>query len=347
MRDTVGVEFTLTSGVMSECAPDGRLFNIVKLRVDPWDPEYGGSIELEPDQGPPSGLDLGVEVDGVWSPVPAPPARSAVCCAFIDGVRRIDLRLFAEEGDEAAPGLAGSWAVGSAWSSLPPEISDVRLGRELVVGGGLPAAALDVAIGGGSIRFQPRSVTGVRPLDPIQGLQNAMREAEAALAQDVLSGGSAELVISDGPLTYFAAGPAIGLVKRQSRAYLDGEHAKVLGRLRVGERTPIFRFGKQRLERYTWYLCLASRRAIDGAMAGLVRLEVLTTDGIDHALHLAGLTAAALPRFAPTPGRDPRAPQNLYPVGALENRLRHRLGDPALIRRALETAIHAEVLSGK
>ena len=158
---------------------------------------------------------------------------------------------------------------------------------------------------------------------------------------------TADLVVSDGPLTYFASGPAIGLIKRQFRAYLDGEHAQVLGRLQVGQRTPIFKFGQQRLERYSWYLCLAPRRAIDGAMAGLVRLEVLTSDGIDHARELASLTGAALPRFAPTPGRDPRAPQNLYPVSALESRLRHRLGDPALIRRALETAIHAEVLSGQ
>ena len=167
-----------------------RLRIVMKLRVDPWDPEYGGSIELDPDLGPPAGLDLGVEVDGAWSPVPAPASRPAVCCAFIDGVRRIDLRLFAEEGDAAAPGLAGSWAVGSAWSSLPPEISDVRLGRELVVGGGLSADALVVAIGGGSVRFAPRSVTGVTPLEPIQGLQNAMREGEATLAQDLLSSGA-------------------------------------------------------------------------------------------------------------------------------------------------------------
>ena len=108
----------------------------------------------------------------------------------------------------------------------------------------------------------------------------------------------------------------------------------MLGLLDVGERTPIFKFGEQRLERYSWYLRLATRRAIDGAMAGLVRLEVAAFDGLDSASELAELTGATLPRFAPTPGRDPRAPQNLYPIGALESRLRHRLGDPALIRRA-------------
>jgi hypothetical protein len=319
----------------------------MRLRVDPWDPEYGGSVELDPDLGPPPALDLGVEINGPWAPLAGPAPQSPPCCAFIDGVRRIDVRLFAEDGDTGAPALAGSWAVGAAWSSRPPTISDVRLGRELVAGGDLTPPPLELTIGTRSVRFTPRSVSGVTPLDPIQGLQNAMREAEATLAQEILARGEAALLVSDGPLTYFASGPAIGLVKRQSRAYLSGDHAAVLGRLQVGERTPIFRFGQQRLERFSWYLCLAPRRAIDGPMAGLVRLEVLTGAGIDQARALAELAGAALPHFAPAPGRDPRAPQNLYPVGALEQRLRHRLGDATLIRRALEVAIYAEVLGGR
>jgi hypothetical protein len=319
---------------------------MMKLRVDPWDPEYGGSIELEPDLGPPPGLDLDCETPGAWSPVP-PRVTAPVCCAFIDGVRRIDARLFAEEEDGAAPALAGSWAVGAAWSTAPPGISDVQVGRELVLGGGMNAGALEVQIGGRIVVFEPRSVAGLTPLDPIQGLQNAMRAAEASLAQRIIAAGEAELVVSDGPLTYFASGPAIGLIKRQARSYLDAERARVLGQLDVGERTPIFKFGEQRLERYSWYARLASRRAIDGAMAGLVRLEVSAFDGLDSAKDLAELTCSTLPRFAPTPGRDPRAPQNLYPVGALESTLRHRLGDPALIRQGIETTIYMEVNRGR
>ncbi|MGO9958216.1 MAG: hypothetical protein ACLP50_19985 [Solirubrobacteraceae bacterium] len=319
---------------------------MMKLRVDPWDPEYGGAIELEPDLGPPAGLELDVETPGAWSPVP-PPVSAPACCAFIDGVRRVDARLFAEEGDDAAPALAGSWAVGAAWSTAPPGISDVHVGRELVIGGGLNAGALGVRIGGRIVVFEPRSVAGLTPLDPIQGLQNAMRAAEASLAQRIIAAGDAELVVSDGPLTYFASGPAVGVIKRQARSYLDTERARVLGLLDVGERTPIFKFGEQRLERYSWYVRLTSRRAIDGAMVGLVRLEVAAFDGLDEAKALAELTCATLPRFAPAPGRDPRAPQNLYPIGALESRLRHRLGDPALIRRGIETTIYAEVTGGR
>ncbi len=52
------------------------------------------------------------------------------------------------------------------------------------------------------------------------------------------------------------------------------------------------------------------------------------------ARHLADRLTAALPSFA---GRasDPRAPQNLAPIGALEGRLRHRMGDARFIRRAV------------
>jgi hypothetical protein len=174
-----------------------------------------------------------------------------------------------------------------------------------------------------------------------------MRAAESGLAQQILAGGAAELVVSDGPLTYFVSGPAVGMIKRQTRPYLDAERAKVLEELEAGERSPIFKLGEQRLERYSWYLRLATQRAIDGATAGIVRLEVAALEGLEGAKQLADRCCQVLPRFAPALGRDPRAPQNLYPIAALEGRLRHRLGDALLIRRALEAKINAEVLSGR
>jgi hypothetical protein len=315
----------------------------LRLRIDPWDPEYGSSVELEPDLGQPAGLELDIEVSGEWNPIAAPPMVELPHCVFIDGVRRIDARLFAEDAEVEAPALVGSWAVGCALSTRPPRIGEIRVGRELVVGGGLQADPVEMTVGGQTLRFEARSVPGATPLDPIQGLQNAMREAEARLAEETLVAGEAELVVSDGPLTYFTSGPAVGMVKRQSRTYLDASRARVLSRLAEGERSPIFKLGEQRLERYSWFLRLAEQRSIDGTMAGIVRLEVGARDGLDAALRLGQLTSAVLPRFAPRPGRDPRAPQNLFPIGALENMLRHRLGDPALVRRALEVQIYREV----
>ena len=201
---------------------------------------------------------------------------------------------------------------------------------------------LAVDVGGSAITYRPSSVAGEAPLDPLRGLQNAMRRAEAALAEQILRSGAADLVVSDGPLSYFAPGPAVGLIKRQSRTYLDPPRAAVVATLRAGERTPIFKLGEQRLERLSWYLRLADRRTIDGPLAGVVRLEVAASAGLAAAQELAHLTGSVLPLFASQPGRDPRAPQNLYPVGALEAQLRHRLGDPHLIHRALEAYLYKE-----
>jgi hypothetical protein len=305
------------------------------LRVDPWDPQYGASIEIDEEWPLPPSLEL--DVEGVpWHAIQSRMPDGLPCCAFVDGARRIDVRLFAEDGDQAAPALAGSWAVGVAWSTIPPRIGEILVGRSLVVGGGLAADDLVFSIGEQELHYGYIGVAGTTVLDPIQGLQNAMRLAEAEMARGTLADGRADLLMLDGPLTYFSAAPALGLVKRQSRSYLDGEHARLLGRLRSGERTPIFRFGEQRLERYSWYLRLTEGRRIDGVMAGVVRLEVSTEIGLEGARERADLSASVLPRFASVPGRDPRAPQNLYPVGQLELVLRHRLGDAELVRRALE-----------
>jgi hypothetical protein len=55
------------------------------------------------------------------------------------------------------------------------------------------------------------------------------------------------------------------------------------------------------------------------------------------------MTAALLPAFVPGRGRDPRAPQNLLPIGALEARLRRRMGDVRLIRNRLAALVAGEL----
>jgi len=61
----------------------------------------------------------------------------------------------------------------------------------------------------------------------------------------------------------------------------------------------------------------------------------------EDAVALADVTAQVLPRLASAPHKDPRAPQNLVPIGGLERQLRHRLGDAALLYRALRGALAA------
>lgn len=311
-----------------------------RLTVDPWDPEYGGSVELE--ELTPASVDTGVETDQ-WKAHTPQTVAHLPHCAFVDGVRRIDLRLYAEEAETVAPALAGSWAVGSAWAAQPPTIDRVEVGRALVLGGGLHHPDLTAWVGRQSVAYPCQSIPGRSSIDPIQGLQNQMREAEANLASRIFGSGEAELLVLDGPLTYFSvAGPVVGLIKRQSRAYLPPQRSDILGQLAPGTRTPLFGIGDQQLTRYSWYVRIATGRLIDGVMTGIVRLEVSAESEISEAIRLADLTASILPRFASRIGRDPRAPQNLYPVGRLESVLRHRLGDPLLLRRSLEAAVWRE-----
>jgi hypothetical protein len=170
-----------------------------------------------------------------------------------------------------------------------------------------------------------------------------MREAEAVIAQ-----GQAEQretwVIADGPLVHRRSSPArvLGYVKRLQRAYLPSGPASLLPALPVGQRTPVFlvRDPAGRFDRYSWYVRLGVAPPIAHQLAGLTRVEISTGAGLELAREAADLSARLLPEFASTPERDPRAPQNLLPIGALERALRHALGDPQWIRRMITAYLH-------
>src|SRR5437667_57028 len=162
-------------------------------------------------------------------------------------------------------------------------------------------------------------------LAPLAGLQELMRERESALAARLASSRGRTVVV-DGPLSFMdpTEAPVVGLVKRLVRAYLGPEEAALLPRLGPGERTPLFALGSDPNARFGWYVRLADVRAPWHDHAGIVRCEVRTGIGLREARTLADRLTAVLPSFA---GRasDPRAPQNLAPIGALEGRLRHRM----------------------
>jgi uncharacterized protein len=121
--------------------------------------------------------------------------------------------------------------------------------------------------------------------------------------------------------------------------YLPAEEARAVVALGVGERTPLFAIGEDRL---SWYQRLPG--AGREGWAGILRGELARSVGLSEARRLADRAAAELPRFAGRPHRDPRAPQNLAPVAGLEERLRHRMGDRRLALRAARRAAAAAAL---
>ena len=72
--------------------------------------------------------------------------------------------------------------------------------------------------------------------------------------------------------------------------------------------------------------------------SGVVRLECPADLPVAEVTRLGDLTARVLPPLASVPHKDPRAPQNLVPIGGLERELRHRLGDQHVLYRVLRAA---------
>ena len=76
-----------------------------------------------------------------------------------------------------------------------------------------------------------------------------------------------------------------------------------------------------------------------GPWSGVVRLELPQSAGLRECAERASAVTGLLPRFAGVRHRDPRAPQNLQPVGALEKHLRHLLGSAGYAARAVRDAV--------
>lgn len=327
------------------------LFGPFQVRIDPWEVDYGSETPLEPLTAP-TDEDVALDVEmppDQWVPVRPGPARVPERVFFVDGVRRLETRLVVRRGGGVLHGGFGSYAVGCVEARRGrATFGEAALGREVVLGSGerLPQ---DVPIRG-TLVYAARSTREVEPEAPLRTIQANMRRAEGQLARRLADLGDT-LVITDGPLSFetHAQGTAVGLIKRVAQLYLPSTHVPLLAALPAESRTPLFaiRGSKGGFGRFAWFLRLAEVRAAESDLHGLVRLEVRENVGRDAARLLADLTAVLLPRFAPARGRDPRSPQNLIPVGALEQQLRHALGDQRLVRRWIETLIHQEASNAR
>jgi len=303
----------------------------VRVYVESWAPEYGGPIELA-EELTPEEVDVGVETDE-WRPLDGRgdlPQR----VAFVDGVRRIDARLTADHPEAGpVPGICGSCAAGSVvWDAVQRQskFRDEDIRRLAILGEGL-AVALP-AVGG--LVYDSESCPSRDTGALIQQLQTRMRQVEGELSKALAAEGF--FVVSDGPIQPLAPHGVVGFIKRQLAPYLQPAQARVVGALRPGQRTPLFRFG-ERYPRYSWYLRLAD--VLGGhSWSGVARCECTATLPLSQARDLADASALLLPRFASAPHIDPRAPQNLVPIGALEKHLRRLLGDAALVYRTLRSA---------
>jgi hypothetical protein len=262
-----------------------------------------------------------------WSPI-SPPAGTEVPVRimFVDGVQRIDARVWFDDGGITRPGACVVMAAGAVRCS-----GDKATVVEAEVVRGFFSRATDAAgpivTKHGTYRYFP--CAGDAPEDVYLGIHEQRTLVETRMAAEH----DADLVVYDGPLRGRTDPLAVGYVKTQHVQYLPDEVQPVLGRLAAGQRTPIFLINGRGRSAYSWYLRLPGPRA--HPLSGIIRCELNAQGTVKRAAHRADELTVTLPRFASEPHKDSRAPQNLYPIAGLEQQLRRRLGDQQLMERAL------------
>ena len=314
------------------------------IYLDPWDPLYGTSEDA------PSlvAVDVDPTVETArWTvgiPVPPPSAPRDVC--LVDGVQLVVARgtdVAADDGDIVPlvflSAAAGAVRCGPKHASLDPAI-EVRHG--MLAGGERTLADLVVPMPVGMLVFKARAHP-CREAGKLVAAAGSIfrREAEGAVVGRLVREGC-PLVITDGRVVQAASDTTtvVGLIKSQHATYLaEPAQRTLLTRLAAGERSPLLRlYGQENRALYAWYLRLATPRPVESPAAGLVRFEVGAGVGLEAAVALAAVVSAAVLPLASAPP-DPRAPQNLLPVGGLERHLRRWLPHPRLARRAIELAL--------
>lgn len=312
-----------------------------RFAVEAWAPEYGavaGEAALAQSDVP---TDLNVEVDEAgWAPR-RPPAGTPVpeSVLFVDGVRRVDARVWLSGDDGAfAQGICASYAAGAVrCHGSKAAIVEARVERGVFARPVDGLAPVEADVGSLRLVFAPFAVASDEFEQLSLRLQDVMGGLEAEVAEDAAGSQPIELVLVDGPLRERHRVPsAVGYVKHHEAGYGPAVVRSTIAQLAAGERTPVFCLGS-RFVRYSWYVRLPGTGP-SHPLAGVVRCEQAPDVSVEAVVARADQVTAALPRFASTAHKDPRAPQNLFPIAGLERHLRRRLGDPALILRALRVA---------
>lgn len=305
----------------------------MRFSVETWDPSYGSAVEDLDLEVTTESVNTAVEVDtDKWAPIAEDGATGASPLPdrifFVDGVRRIDARVWIAENGVSRPGVCATVAAGAVRVEQGrAEVVDVEVQRGLFTS---PEGAgpIETAIA----RYDLVPCDGSAPDQVYLAIHMRM----TALEQTVSAGCTdADLIVVDGPLRGRSAENIVGYVKTQHVQYLDEDLQPVIGMLTAGTRTPVFLIEGKR-SRYSWYLRLPG--PVVHPFGAIVRCEVPATRGIPEVGRQATMITSMLQRFASEAHKDARAPQNLYPIAGLEAELRRRLGDAKLLERHLRRA---------
>jgi uncharacterized protein len=332
----------------------------MKLRLDPWATEYDTAFHADAgEEGTRPTITPDLELSR-WRPIrPAPAADPGVdCLLFLDGSRRSEARVLLEdERRQVAFGALGSFGVGvvdccsrrsrrARFLDLDECVQVAGVERLCTLSSGRSLPDFEVVpklrrtLGRLSYRVVTTDKTEAE--DVMRELQFAMLRAEAKLAARLTDAFPHALVVTDGPRPRMGSAPrVVGYVKTIHALPLSQDHLDAVRELEEGQRSPIYLRTDHDLSQQTfeWFLRLRDPRPWLYSFAGMVRLQADAGSQPEARLpevqRLADWLAITLPHYATRAHQDPRAPQQLLPVRALESELRRRMGHPQVVRRRI------------
>ena len=325
-----------------------------RFTVESWDVRYGSSLDIE--EMPETKLTVTPDIETPpdnWAPIdPDPAVVLPGAMLFVDGVRRLDARVWFDDDPAAVTdtvtslGICGSYAAGVV-CCCPGRAHLIATEVRRGVFATTPAVT-DIVTDAGCYRgWQATRKDGTPTMVALSSaLQRELSETEIATATAARSGATDhpaiedDLLVVDGPLRDRTdIDRIVGYIKSQHSRYLPMELNAMVRCLAPGQRTPVFLIGTG-WDRYSWYLRLPS--PVGSPWAGVVRLEAPPALDRSSVIVLANVTQRMLGRYSSDAHKDPRAPQNLYPIAGLERHLRHRLGDQRLVYRSLLAAAQCQ-----
>jgi hypothetical protein len=321
----------------------------MRIALDPWGSDYTSQFTVAREEDGANNFAQALEEpveERPWAPIRPSLTTLPKTTAVVDGVMRTDASAIVMDENRRALALFSSYAAGAVVINARVQIVHDRVQRLFLAGGNWsePEDLMITAGTGGAVCYQGVSCKADTYEHLREALTTEMRQAEAQVAEALSEDES--LVLADGNLTSLRkSSSVVGVIKTIHRMYLVPPKALILEHLQPGERTPLFRVVSGResdgYSVFTAYLRLTLPQPTELPFAGLVRLEAKASLGPQRAVELIDQAAVKVRDLASRAPKDPRAPQNLIPIGGLERHLRHRLGDPQLLLRGIKQKIRA------
>ncbi len=283
--------------------------------------------------------DIDIEGD-LWSPISGyEPSKLKV--SFVDGVQRIHQFVYLSSDKDRGEGIFVSMGAGAVilikeGSSFRSQYAVSEKERLFITNTNIKGS-IDVEWAGYKMSF--RIVNS--PKEPMNNVLNELKKLEYVVVKKVSENFSPDFVIWDGTLKYNlreTSFPVVGAVKKHMKYFIPREMADILKDMEVGQRTPLILLKsldtERAFDRYTWYV-----KIDEGGIASTVRFEVPADIDKEKVVDIANTTAWLYPMITSMEFTDKRSPHNVAPLRYIEKTLSRELGNPFLLKRAIEVEL--------